>query len=75
MIKTHDLTRIFRTDEVETTALNKVSIEIKQGEFVAVMGPSGCGKSTMLNILGLLDTPTFSLARMYLPTAKSNGQN
>ena len=58
MIKTHDLTRIFRTDEVETTALNKVSIEIKQGEFVAVMGPSGCGKSTMLNILGLLDTPT-----------------
>ena len=58
MIKTNNLTRIFRTDEIETTALNKVSIEIKQGEFVAVMGPSGCGKSTMLNILGLLDTPT-----------------
>ncbi len=58
MIKTKELTRIFRTDEVETTALNKVSIEIQQGEFVAVMGPSGCGKSTMLNILGLLDTPT-----------------
>ena len=58
MIKTNNLTRIFRTDEVETTALNKVSIEIQQGEFVAVMGPSGCGKSTMLNILGLLDTPT-----------------
>lgn len=58
MIKTKDLTRIFRTDEVETTALNKVSIEIQQGEFVAIMGPSGCGKSTMLNILGLLDTPT-----------------
>ena len=58
MIKTNDLTRIFRTDEVETTALNKVDITIEQGEFVAVMGPSGCGKSTLLNILGLLDTPS-----------------
>ncbi len=58
MIKTTDLTRVFRTDEVETTALNKVSINIDEGEFVAVMGPSGCGKSTLLNILGLLDTPT-----------------
>lgn len=58
MIKTIDLTKVFRTDEVETTALNKVSMEIKQGEFVAVMGPSGCGKSTLLNILGLLDNPT-----------------
>lgn len=58
MIKTHDLTRIFRTDEVETTALNNINIEIKKGEFVAIMGPSGCGKSTLLNILGLLDSPT-----------------
>ncbi len=58
MIKTVNLTKIFRTDEVETTALNLVSLEIKQGEFVSIMGPSGCGKSTLLNILGLLDNPT-----------------
>lgn len=58
MIKTSNLTKLFRTDEVETTALNKVSMEIKQGEFVAIMGPSGCGKSTLLNILGLLDNPS-----------------
>ena len=58
MIKTENLQKIFRTDEVETWALNEVSIEINEGEFVAVMGPSGCGKSTMLNILGLLDNPT-----------------
>ena len=58
MIKTTDLVKVFRTDEVETTALNKVNITIEKGEFVAIMGPSGCGKSTLLNILGLLDTPT-----------------
>ena len=58
MIKTENLTKIFRTDEVETTALNKVSFGINPGEFVAVMGPSGCGKSTLLNILGLLDNPS-----------------
>jgi len=58
MIKTVDLTKIFRTEEIETSALDKVNLHIKQGEFVAVMGPSGCGKSTLLNIVGLLDNPT-----------------
>jgi len=57
MIKTIELSKIFRTDELETTALDNINIEIDRGEFVAVMGPSGCGKSTLLNILGLLDTP------------------
>lgn len=58
MIKTNELTKIFRTEEVETTALNKINLSVKEGEYVAVMGPSGCGKSTLLNILGLLDNPT-----------------
>jgi putative ABC transport system ATP-binding protein len=58
MIKTNELTRIFLTDDTETTALNKVTMEVMQGEFLAVMGPSGCGKSTLLNIIGLLDSPT-----------------
>ncbi len=58
MIKTKDLVKIFRTNEVETIALHKVNLEIKKGEFVAIMGPSGCGKSTLLNIIGLLDSPT-----------------
>ena len=58
MIKTNELTKIFRTEEVETTALNKVNLTVKEGEYVAVMGPSGCGKSTLLNILGLLDNPS-----------------
>ena len=58
MIKSVNLKKVFTTDEVETTALNNISMEIREGEFVAVMGPSGCGKSTLLNILGLLDNPT-----------------
>lgn len=58
MIKTEALTKVFRTDEVETTALNIISLEVQNGEFLAIMGPSGCGKSTLLNIIGLLDNPT-----------------
>lgn len=58
MIKSVELTKVFRTDEVETTALNNVSLEIGSGQFAAIMGPSGCGKSTLLNIIGLLDNPT-----------------
>ena len=57
MIKTVNLSKVYTTEEVETTALDFVNIEIKDGEFVAIMGPSGCGKSTLLNILGLLDNP------------------
>lgn len=58
MIRTNNLRKVFTSDEVETTALNDINIEIKAGEFVAIMGPSGCGKSTLLNILGLLDNPS-----------------
>jgi len=58
MLKMHNLSKFYRTDEVETVALDKVNIEIDTGEFVAIMGPSGCGKSTLLNIIGMLDTPS-----------------
>ena len=58
MIQINDISKVFRTSEVETVALNHVSLDIEEGEFVAIMGPSGCGKSTLLNILGLLDNPT-----------------
>ena len=65
MLKIENLKKVFRTEEVETIALNSVSLEVNEGEFIAIMGPSGCGKSTLLNILGLLDNPTsgkYSLA-------------
>lgn len=58
MIRTSNLKKIYRTEEVESTVLDSVNIEIKEGEFVSIMGPSGCGKSTLMNILGLLDNPT-----------------
>lgn len=58
MIKAINLTKVFRTESVETTALNGINLEINEGEFLAIMGPSGCGKSTLLNLLGLLDNPT-----------------
>ena len=58
MIQLHDLSKAYRTADIETTALNTVNLEIGSGEFIAIMGPSGCGKSTLLNVLGMLDTPT-----------------
>lgn len=58
MIQIDNLSKMFRTSEIETIALNHINMEVKQGEFVAIMGPSGCGKSTLLNIVGLLDNPT-----------------
>lgn len=58
MIRTEKLSMLFLTEEIQTKALNEISLQVEQGEFVAIMGPSGCGKSTLLNILGTLDTPT-----------------
>ena len=58
MIEINNISKVFRTSEVETVALNHVNLEVKEGEFVAIMGPSGCGKSTLLNIMGLLDAPS-----------------
>jgi putative ABC transport system ATP-binding protein len=58
MIKTKDLTKIYTTEEVETTALNNINLDVKEGEYVAIMGPSGCGKSTLLNVLGMIDQPS-----------------
>jgi putative ABC transport system ATP-binding protein len=65
MLRLHDLYKVYRTDEVETVALDGVNLEIDQGEFVAVMGPSGCGKSTLLNIIGMLDNPTDGAYRFF----------
>ena len=64
MIQLHNIKKVFRTEEVETWALRNVDLQVKEGEFVAVMGPSGCGKSTLLNILGLLDHPTEGTYRL-----------
>ena len=64
MLQVKDLKKVFRTEEIETIALNGVSFEVNKGEFVAIMGPSGCGKSTLLNILGLLDNPTSGSYRL-----------
>jgi putative ABC transport system ATP-binding protein len=57
MIRMHDLTKAYRTEDVETTALNEINLAVEAGEFIAIMGPSGCGKSTLLNVLGMLDSP------------------
>src|SRR5206468_12169345 len=58
MLTMRELSRVYRTDTVETTALDKIDLDIADGEFVAIMGPSGCGKSTLLNVLGMLDSPS-----------------
>ena len=78
MIQTKELAKVYTTEEVETSALNNVSVDINEGEFVAIMGPSGCGKSTLLNVLGLLDKPsgvnTTSMKRKCRVTTNLRGQ-
>ena len=64
MIKTENLKKIYITEEVETTALNKVNFEVEEGEFVAIMGPSGSGKSTLMNVMGCLDAPTSGIYKL-----------
>ena len=64
IIETQDLRKLYRTDLVETTALDAVDLQVKPGEFVSIMGPSGCGKSTLLHILGLIDTRTFGAGKV-----------
>jgi len=71
MLRLENIAKVFRTDEVETTALNNVTFEVKSGEFVAIMGPSGCGKSTLLNIVGLLDNPSSGM--MYFNDSEVSG--
>ena len=75
MIKIHDLTKVYRTSDVETTALSRVNLEVDAGEFIAVMGPSGCGKSTLLNILGMLDSPDSGSYAFASEDVASYGEN
>ena len=58
MLKMHGISKVYRTSDIQTTALNNINLEVDRGEFVAIMGPSGCGKSTLLNVIGMLDTPS-----------------
>ncbi len=75
LIQLQQLSKVFRTDSVETTALNLIDIEVKKGEFVAVMGPSGCGKSTLLNVIGMLDNPTSGSYRFGGEDVTAYGEN
>ena len=75
MIRLNNIKKVFQTEELETWALRNVNLEVKEGEFVAIMGPSGCGKSTLLNIIGLLDCPTegsYTLSGKDVSTLKEN---
>ena len=66
MITLNSLSKIYRTDEIETVALENVNLTVERGEFLSIMGPSGCGKSTLLNIMGLLDAPTMGLSLIHI---------